>query len=799
MVVVLLQDLRFGLRILRRSPGFTVAAVLTLALGIGAATAGFSVVNAVILRPLRFPESARAMTVLSASADSNNKPYKPMEYMYLEWRDRAECFDLFAGALFSRTILAGSGDARDATIAQVSSNFFALIGVRPALGRLFSGEEDRDGRDSVALLDAGFWHREFGGDPNVLGKTVILKERAFTVIGILPAELRFAGFGAADVWIPLAARPSTGGAGRGDILAIGRLRQGATRESAQAEMDAITKQIALERSQYRPSAAVVMPLHDWLISEARRTFVMVLGAAAFLLLIACANIANLMLVRGTGRSREMAIRASLGAGRKRLAAQMLTESVLLAAIGGVVGMALAFAAVRAVPAITAFEIPRVEEIVVDRAFLLVAFTASMASGVLCGLAPALQAWRRDLIGGLHRSEALPGRLSGQRLREALVVAQLALSMVLLSGAGLMTNTLFRLLNVDLGFARSNVFKVRPSLPSKKYDRPRSAQFLRQVAEQVRGIPGIEAVSVATQAPLTEVYGDYRLSYEGAGEHRRCSALGRDVDPGYFRTLAIPLLAGRDFEPADAARKPVPVVLNMAAARRLFGIEDPLGKLVNSGDRRVGMMQVIGVVGDVRLLGVTKQPGPQAFAPLLGGWGSAAQVIARAAPKSSAIAPAIRAVVRSLDPDLPPPEITTLDDVFSKQVAKPRFYMTLFNSSAALGLILASVGIYGVIAFAVARRTHEFGIRLALGAAPGDNARLVLGAGSRVVAAGAVIGLTGALVATRLLSSLLFEVKPWDPLTLAITAVLLVGVALMACWVAARRATGVDVSVALRCE
>ena len=804
MFSVLGQDLRFGLRMLRRNPGFTTAAVLTLALGIGATTAVFSVANAVVLRPLQFPQSDRAVTVLSATPDVG-KAYPPMESLYVEWRDRQRCFDLFAGALTFRVTLRGLGEPRDIPIAEVSAAFLPLIGVQPALGRLFTPEEDRDGRDSVVLLDHGFWQREFAGNPNALGRTIVLNERPVTIIGVLPPDTRFPGFGQRDIWVPLAAKGNTNSWGRGGVIAIGRLRPGVTAKAAQAEMDAVARQIAVERPMYRTTTAVVMPLQPWLVGEVRRTFLMLAGAAAFLLLIACANIANLVLARGTGRRREMAIRASVGAGRGRLAAQMLTESLLLSIIGGVVGMGLAVVAVKAAPAIRAIEIPRAEEIAVDREFLLIGLAISLASGVLFGLAPAFQAWRRDLIASLHRGEDSAGRFGGRHVRDALVAAQLALVMVLLTGAGLMTNTLLRLLNVDLGLTRSNVFTVQPRLPRSMFvpsfeqGRVRAAQYLRQVAEQVSRMPGVESVSVANTAPLNESYGDYRLSYAANGAVRQSNALGRDIDPGYLRTVGIPLLAGRDFQPDDAGRKPVPVVLNRRAARDLFGDEDPLGKVVSAGRSSIGTMEVVGIVGDVRMLGVTKEPGPQAFAPLMGGWGAASVVVVRAAVKASTLARPIGTVVHSLDADAPPPEITTLDERFDDQVAKPRFYMTLLNSFAGLGLILAAIGVYGVMAYTVARRTHEFGIRFALGAQPANIVRLILLSGARAVGAGIVVGLAGALLTTRLLASLLFEVKPRDPLTFTITGVSLVSIALAACFLAARRATTLDVNEALRRE
>jgi putative ABC transport system permease protein len=790
---MLFQDLRFGLRMLRRGPGFTAAAVITLALGTGATTAVFSVVNAVVLRQLPYPDASRVMTVLSVG--ESGEPYRPGDPSYVAWRDRLKCFDLFAGGFDGSSTLRGAGDPHKVTLARVSATFFPMAGVRPALGRFFSAGEDQEGRDPVAVLDYGVWRREFGGDPHVLGRLIDVAGQR-TIIGVLPPGVYFPGSGPKDVWIPLVA-PMRGGMW-GAILAMGRLRPGVSPLAAQAELDALTRQLIREGGKYRVRRGVVKPLRDWIDHEVRGTFLVIMGAAAFLLLIACTNLANLMLARGTGRRREMAIRAAVGAGRWRLAAQCLTESVMLAAIGGALGMALAFAAVRAAPAIKAIEIPRAQEIAVDGGFFLIGLGVSLASGVLFGLAPAFQVWRRDLSASLHRGEAPAATMGGQGFRHALVAAQLALAMVLLSGAGLMTNTLVRLLNVDLGFEPSSIFSVDPGIYLR--DRAANAGLMRGLAERVRRMPGVESVAVVNRTPLETSRGGYDLTYESAGGPRKCDAQsGADVDPGYFRTARIPLLAGRDFEPADAARKPVPVILNRPAARALFGGEEPLGKVVRCRDRRVGLMQVIGIVGDVRIRGLAEAPEPQAFAPLLGGWGWPSYLLARTNGELSALTPAIRAAVKAIDPSAPRPEIAPLDDALSEEVAKPRFYATLLGSFAALGLILAAVGIYGVISYAVARRRHEFGVRLALGAEPGDLVRLALGSGARVIAAGAVAGLAGAFAATRLLASLLYEVKPWDPATFAATGMLLVAVALFACWLAARRAATVDPNVALRCE
>ena len=678
---MVLQDLRFGLRILRRSPGFAAAAVVTVALGVGATTAVFSVAHAVILRPLQFPHSNRVMTILSVS---DTKPYPPMDSLYVEWRDRQECFDLFAAANTSTRILRDSDGARQIPVAWVSADFLPLIGVRP-LWAACSPARRTTGRDNVALLDNGFWRREFSGSPGVLGQSIRIADREFTVIGVLPSDVHFPTFAPRDVWLPLAAGRSPHGGGRGGTLVIGRLRRGLTREAAQANMDAVTRRIRADLPEFAVAPAVVTPLRGWLAGEVRTTLLMLAGAAAFLLLIACANLANLLLAHGAGRRREMAVRAAMGAGRARLAAQMLTESLLLTVIGGVAGMALAYAAVRVVPAIRAIDIPRAEEIAVDRQFLLIGLAVSLASGILFGIAPALQAWRRDLNAALHGGQGGAGNLAGQGYRSVLVAAQVALVTVLLSGAGLMTNTLVRLLRVDLGFVRSSLFTVEPTAyTAQRTDRASIARYLREVAERIRLMPGVESASVTNAPLLNPVQGGYLLRYHRNGALYQVDALGRDVDPGYLHTAGIPLLAGRDFEPADDSRKPVPLILNRNAARVLFGAEDPMGRVVECLDRRVGAMQIVGIAGDARILGVARPPGAQAFVPLLGGWGGASTVVARATVKPAALAPAIRAAVRELDPGSPPPEIAAPDDIFAGQVAKPQFYTMLLGFHRAIG-------------------------------------------------------------------------------------------------------------------
>jgi putative ABC transport system permease protein len=785
-------DVRFALRMMRRSPGFTAIAVLTMALGIGASTAVFSVVNAIVMRPLRFHEPQRLMVILSAEK-GGARSFLSAQGVYVDWSERETSFESFAGVRSTSMILSGAEQAHQINVAATSYDFLHVIGVQPVMGRSFTREEDRTGQASVALLDAGFWRREFNSDPHILGRTLTLDDKPFTIIGIMPAGLRFAYFGATDVWIPMEA--NRGYRTGGDVIAIGRLGPGVTQEAAQTEMDAIMQQIRTEHEGDSKTYVVVKPLQEWIVGDVRRTFLVLLGAVSFVLLICCANIANLLLARTAARQREMAVRAALGAGRGRLVRQTLVESVTLSMIGGVIGAALAISIVRVVPSIRAFYIPRLEEIAVDQTMLLVAAIVAMGSGILFGLAPSFQVGRKELNVALHRGEAMP--VHGIRLRNILVIAQLALAVVLLSGAGLMTNTLVRLLRIDLGFERDHVLAINTRLPYKKYDALHGMEFQRRLAAEIGRMPGIRAVSVTDYIPLQAVLFPYQLRVAHLGENRTCEALARNVDPNYLSVMGIPLLAGRNFENGDDQRVPVPILVNRSTAASLFGPEDPVGKIVLTNYGKRPRVEVIGVVGDVRQLGLTNDAGFQIYLPAV--YGSAKYVVARTTLNPNDLFPAIRSAVRTLDRDVPAPEISTMDDWFSRQVAKPRFYLLLLTAFAAAGLILAAIGIYGVISYTVAQRTREFGIRMALGAERRDILQLVLEVGVRLIAAGAVIGIAGAAAGTQLISSLLYGVKPRDPLTMACVVVLLAGVALGACYLAARKATRTDPNVALRCD
>ena len=791
----IIQDIRFSLRMLRRSPGFTVVAVMTMALGIGANTAVFSVVDAVIMRPLRFPDPQRLMVILSAPK-GGSKGFSSAEGVFVDWKERATTFETIAGARATQMIMTGAEQARHVSVAATSYDFFRLIGASPVMGRSFTPGEDQVGQAPVALLDAGFWRREFGGDPSILGRTIVLDERTFTIIGIMPAELRFAYFGPRDVWIPLAANRNFRAGG--DVVAIGRLRSGITRDAAQTDMDAVMTQIRHEQKQDSQTYAIVKPLHEWIVGDVRRTFIVLLGSVSLVLLICCANIANLLLVRNTSREKEMAIRAALGAGRGRLVRQTLMESLTLSVMGGCVGAGFAVVLVRAVPAIRSFYIPRLEEIVVDQGILFTAMAVAIVSGILFGLAPAFQAGRRDLGVALHQGDATPaGRVVGLRLRQVLVIAQLALAVVLLCGAGLMTGTLFRLLNIDLGFKRGEVLTVSFSLSDKKYDASRSVEFARRLAQEVGGMPGVAQASATDFIPLEPVLFPYELRAEYAPQDRTCEAMARDVDRSYLAAMGIPLLAGRDFEPADDSRTPIPILVNRVTASLLFGQADPIGKGILTNYPKRPRFEVVGVVGDVHQIGLTTEPGPQIYLPLV--YGTPGYVVARTGQNAEALTAAIRSAVHAMDREVPAPEITTMNDWFSGQVAKPRFYLMLLGAFAGTGLLLAAIGIYGVMSYTVARRTREFGIRMAFGAEHGDILWLVLADGTRLTIIGTALGVAGAFAATRFISSLLYGVRPDDPLMFACVLVLLAAVSISACYLAARRATRTDPNVALRCE
>jgi putative ABC transport system permease protein len=789
----LYADLRFGLRILARNPNFSIVAIITLALGIGATTVIFSVVDTVVLRQLPYPESDRLMAILSTSQNNKNG-FSSAPGVFLDWRDRSTSFEMMAGVRLTSMDWTGVGQTQTVSITKASTDLFPLLGVKPVLGRLFGKDEDLTGRKRIALLDYGFCVRHFDGSADVLGRSIILSGMSYEIVGILPSDIRFDPLRRSDVYLPIAANPAARFGG--DVIVVGRLRPGVTLRAAQAEMDAVMHGIGRDHIDDSRTGVLIKPLQNWIVGDMRQVFLVILGAAAFLMLICCANIANLLLTRATTRQREMAIRTSLGANRLRLVRQTLAESFLLSSIGGVFGFGLAALLIPIVTKIRAFRIPRIQEIAVDHSVFLIAMILSLATGVLFGIAPALQVRHIGMTPVLRAQASWQPK--GRQLRNALVVLQLALALILLAGAGLMTNSLLRLLNIDLGFERSNIITINCSFSSQKYDFNRTLQFQRQLAAQVKRMPGVEEVSASDYLPLMAVLFPMNLHVAGEDADQRIKALARHIDPNYLRVFGVPLLRGRDLTWSDDKRKPVPVLISRNAAKAVFGLADPLGRHMLSGYRDLDPLEVVGIVGDVHQLGVTEEAGSLVYLPLAQSR-SAQYVVARTSRDAGDLAVAIRSTVHTLDPELPAPVIGSLDDWYDRELAKPRFYLILVGAFAALGIILAAVGIYGVISYGVALRTQEIGIRVALGAEQGDIMRLVLGGGLKLVCIGIVLGLAGALALTRLLSTLLFKVRPNDPLTFACTVMFLAGIAMLACYLAARKAVTIDPNRAIRCE
>ncbi len=803
-----LADCAHGLHVMRRNLSFTAAVVATLALGIGASTAVFTVGSTVLLRRLQVPDPDRTFVLLSTKPKDGTS-FSVAEGVFVDWRERARSFDAIAGIVSTSPILSGAGLPHELNGVKVTAQFFSIAGLATLKGRIFDSAAEQFGRDDVVVLSHGFWDREFGRRPDILGARITLDDRPYTVIGVVSSGFALGGFRGTDVWMPLV--PRRNARAGGPITVLAKLRSDISRDAARAEIEAVHEQVRRESPQDSGSGVEMKPLHEWVVGEARPALLALTGAVLLLLMICCVNTANLLLARATARQREFAIRTSLGGGRARIVRQIVTEILLLSGTGGLAGWLIAIALVRAIPNMTGFYLPRVEEIRPDGRMALIALAVTVVGGILVSLAPAWQeGWRnaRPLLSSIVAGAATPG---GMRLRRALVVAQVGLSLMLLCGAGLLLNSFIRLAAIDVGFSKDNVVAAGVVLPRKSDDtvrgalfqkwlmeqNARAARFHRRLMDELRAMPGVLDVSACDYLPLQTVHFAYLLA-AARGAAAPFEAQARNVDPHYFRVLGIPILAGREFEPADETRVPVPVILNADAARRLFGSPgEALGKQITSQYRDRRALEVIGVAADVRQLQFKQEAGPQLYVPLK--FGSAKNTIARVATNAGDLSAAIRAAVFRLDPSLPAPKVSNANTWFEGEFAKPRFYLILVGAFAAAGLALAAVGIYGVVAFSVARRTHEFGVRMALGACRGDILRSVLLGGAGLIAAGLLIGVLGGLAATTLLGGVLYNVRANDPATFAAACLVLAGIALLACYLAARRATQLEPIVALRYE
>lgn len=821
----LFKDIRYGIRSLLRQPGFTAVAVITLALGIGANSAVFSVVNAVILRPLPFKTPDQLVVVWETSAelakDRQSLGQKLGSFPdvsgncatsvpgFLAWRDQTRVFeDVAAYNDFTRRLaLTGEGEPEEVLGVEVSPNFFSLLGTQAALGRTFTTDNAEGSNGDVVVLSYGLWQRRFGADPNIVGKTTTMSGKSYAIVGIAPPSFRFPR--REDVWIPLARATDEDLHDRKSryLDVIARLKPGVSLQQAQAELQTLASRQAQDYPLSNKGWSVALvPLHRQLVGEVRSKLLTLFGASGFVVLIACANLAALLLARGATRRREMAIRAAMGASRLRLARQTLIESVLLAILGGGAGILLAIWGMEILRSISPPDIQQLSELKVDLRLLGFAFGSSVFTGLLFGIAPALEGSNPDLHETLKEGSQWSGT-SGRsnRLRNALVVSEVALALVLLTGAGLMINTLAHLYKSDRGFDAQRLLTLRTSLPASKYPAHSSqrAAFFDQVIERIDSIPGVESAAAVYPLPFSGEQQGTGFAVEGTALNNVTTNY-RAVTPGYFKTMRIPLLKGRDFAESDAMDadgSPRVVVINESLAHHVWPTENPIGKRVALGSYGGHPpAEIIGVVGDARYAGLDAPAGPELYAPYYQSPRYATMfLVVRGSSDSIQIASAIRREIWAVDKNQPVEDMRTMEELISKSVAPRRFYMSLLGVFGAIALALAAVGLYGVVNFSATQRTREVGIRIALGAKAGDVLGLFLKQGMFLNIIGSAIGLVVSFALTRTLASLLFEVSPTDPLTFVVVALFLGAVSFAACYIPARRATKVDPLVALRYE
>jgi putative ABC transport system permease protein len=810
----LLQDLRYGLRQLRKNPQFTALALLIVALGVGANTAIFSVVSAVLLRPLPFPQSERLVQVWHvppAASFHGMSRFAVSPANYLDWLNQSRGFEqmaIYGGSNFNLT-----NQSQPETVmgAKVSSAFFSVLRVHPLLGRAFIPEEDQSGRDHVVLISQAFWQSHCGSNPNIVGQKIILDEQGYTVVGVMPAKFFFPAPDTEwqpQVWTPLGwTAQDRATRGNHNYLVIGRLKPEITLQQAQAEMNTISR--GLEQ-QYPADdkgwGAVVVPLRDQLVGEVRPALLVLLGAVAFVLLIACANLANLLLAKTLAKSREIAIRTALGASRIRVLRQVLSETILLALLGGTLGLLLAHIGIISIVSFMSAKLPRAAEIGLDGGVLGFTFAMSIVTGVLAGLAPAWRLAKSNVNDQLKQGSGRTGSdQGGNRTRSALVVAEIALSLTLLISAGLMVRSLWRLRNVDPGFDPHNLLTLTLDLPPVKYAKlTQQLGFVNEVLRRVRGLPGVDSAGAIDALPLSGNGSTQPIAIEGrplVEMSEQPEVAVRTITPGYIHATRVAMLKGRDLTEADAADKPAAILVSESLAERFWPNEDPIGKHLTMSFFPGTSREVVGVVGDVKQDGLNVAERiatlyvPFAQTPNHRGL----SLVVRTGSDRVNLVSAVTDAVHQVDREEPVVDVMTMDEVLSGSVAQPRFNMLLLAAFAGLALFLAAVGIYGVLSYAVKRRLQEIGIRMALGAAREDVLRMILGQGLRLAFMGVCIGLVASLGVTRFITSQLFEVKASDPLTLTGVSLLLVTVALAACYLPARRATKVEPTVALRYE
>jgi putative ABC transport system permease protein len=796
----LMQDLRYGARMLWKNPGFTLIAVFTLALGIGANTAIFGVVNAVLLRPLPFKEPERVVMVWNQGVAASGGDRTPLTVSdLLDWRAQSRSFaeiEAFTANIFNYT---GGESPERVFAAEVTAGFFAMLGIGPQLGRVFSTDEDRPGAQRVALLSDGFWRKHFAADSQVVGRAITLNGESFIVIGVMSAAVDFP-YKDVDLWVAMQLQQPTR---RGPYFLTGaaRLKSDVDLDQARAEaVNAFKSRFSGQQLSFN-----VLPVNEFIVGEVRLALLMLLGAVTLVLLIAAVNVANLLLVRSAARMKEISIRSALGAGRARIIRQLLTESLLLALAGGLLGLLLASWGGDLLLKMAPEWIPRLDGAGIDGRVLGWTALVSLLTGVLYGLAPAWQSSRLSLSEALKESGRSVTESRGRRRgRDLLVVSELALAVMLLIGAGLLVKSFWRLLNVDPGINKERVLTMQLSLLGQRYANKQGVDaFYPQLLERVQALPGVRDAAVSNSLPPDSLEFSDVFTIEGrqlGQDQVPPIAYGIRVSQDYFSTLAIPLRRGRYFNAADSAAPRV-TIINEATARQFFPNEDPIGKRLNIGmSQPPDWSQIVGVVADVKYNGLAAEAQPAFYQPLTQETSQGLFLIIKTdAADPLSLAAAVRNEVRSLDRDLPVAKVQALEQRFVSGVSLQRFSAMLIGLFAALALILASVGIYGVISYSVTQRTHEIGVRIALGARSRDVLVLVVKQGMALTAIGVSIGLIASFALTRLMKTLLFGVGAKDPLTFGAIAVLMIVVALVACYIPARRATKVDPMIALRYE
>ena len=802
---ILLQDLRYGVRMLRNKPAFTMIVVLALAIGIGANTAIFSVVNAILLRPLPYKNADRISMIwmdnpkLGVSQDWHSYPN------YIDYKDQNQSYEDMAAFNDRSFNLTGTGDPVRVVGVWTTASMFSVLGVEPALGHTFTEAEEEPGKDLVVVLSNGLWQRRFGGDPGIVGQPISMNGVNRTVLGVMPASFTFPEK-KTELWIPLAINPERKQARNAiSYKAVGRLKPGVTIEQARADMGAIAKR--LDEQYFQSDYGInLVPLHDQETRTVRPALLVLLGAVAFVLLIACANVANLLLARAALREREVAIRVALGAGRSRIIRQVLTESALLSLVGGAAGLLLAVWGLRLLVALSPADIPRLDQTGIDGRVLAFTLGISLITGLIFGIAPALQSSKSDPNESLKEGgRGSTGGVGGRRVRNLLVVSEIALSLILLIGAGLLIKSFMRLQQFEFGFNPDNLLTMRVQLPGSKYkDGKQVINFYQQLLERMEAVPGVQSVGAIASVFITDTPSSTNFSIEGRPVPVGVEAIEVPLDsisPSYFKVMGIPLLRGREFDNRDVEGAPLVVIINDTFARRFFPGEDPIGKrfVYGSPDPRSPWITIVGVVGDMRRTGFDRAVRPETFLPEAQNPDNALTIIARTAADPASFAGALRNEVWSIDKDQSVYDIKTMHQTLSEMMSQRRFNMLLLGLFAAVALTLAAVGIYGVISYSVTQRSHEIGIRIALGAQSGDVLKMVVGQGMLLTGIGVATGLIAAFALTQLMSSLLFGVSAADPVTFVLISLLLTGVALIACLVPARRATRVVPMVALRYE